>query len=90
MKTFRLFVASFFVTTLFAVAAFAQAGAAASTKVAVINTYAFGDAKAGITKYMNAMNALDKEFQPVQTELQTMATKYQNLQVEIKKLQSQP
>jgi Skp family chaperone for outer membrane proteins len=39
---------------------------------------------------MNAMNSLDKEFQPVQTELQTLATRYQTLQADIKKLQSQP
>jgi Skp family chaperone for outer membrane proteins len=91
MKTFRLFVASLFVATLVSVSAFAQAApAAAPSKIAVINTYAFGDEKAGITKYMNAMNALDKEFQPAQTELQTMITKYQNLQADIKKLQNQP
>lgn len=92
MKVFRLFTAGLFLTAMFAVSAFAQAGAAqpaAAGKVAIINTQAFDD-KAGITKYVNAMNAIDTEFKPLQTELQGMVTKYQNMQEEIKKLQSPP
>jgi Skp family chaperone for outer membrane proteins len=88
MKTFRLFAASLFVAALFAVSAFAQTQPAATVKIGVINTLAFDDAKAGITKYTNAMNTLEGEFKPVNTELQTMVTKYQNMQEEIKKLQS--
>lgn len=84
MKVFRLFTAGLFLTAMFAVSAFAQTATAG--KIAVINTTAFDD-KAGITKYTNAMNALETEFKPVQTELQTMATKYQNLGTEIQNLQ---
>lgn len=91
MKTFRLYVAVLFVTGLFAVSAFAQAvPTAASGKIAIINTQAFDDAKAGITKYTNAMNTLDRDFAADNTALQTMGTKYQALQEEIRKLQAQP
>jgi len=89
MKTLRLFAASFFVAALFAVSAFAQATTPAATagRIAVINTTAFDDPKAGITKYTNAMNTLENEFKPVNTELQTMVTKYQTLGTEIQNLQ---
>ena len=90
MKTFRLIAASFFVAALFAVSAFAQAtqpGTAAAPRIAVINTLAFDDSKGGITKYTNAMNTLENEFKPVNTELQTMVTRYQTLGTEIQNMQ---
>ncbi len=90
MKTFRLIAASFFIAALFAVTAFAQAAQpAASGKIGVINTQAFDATTGGISKYTNAMNSLEKEFQPAQTELQTMVTRYQNLQKEIQGLTAQ-
>lgn len=89
MKTFRLFAAVIFAAALFAVSAFAQTTQPAAGKIGVINTTAFDDDKAGITKYTNAMNMLEKEFQPVNTELQTMLTRYQNMQKEIQTLQEQ-
>lgn len=60
---------------------------AAGTKIAVINTSAFDDEKGGITKYANAMTALEKEFAPLQADIQTKVNRYQTLGVEIKKLQ---
>jgi len=89
MKTVRLVAVSFIFAAVFAISAFAQTGAAA--KIVVIDTGAFaGDEKGvgGITKYVNAMNALDAEFQPAQKELQTIANKIQTLQNEIQKLQT--
>lgn len=88
MKVFRLFTAGLFLTAMFAVSAFAQAAAQPATagKIAVINTQAFDD-KAGITKYVNAMNALETEFKPVQADLQGMVTRYQALGTEIQNLQ---
>ena len=80
-----LFLAASFATTASAQSTAAPAG---SLRVAVINTAAF-DAKDGITRYLNAMNALDTEFKPLETELQGLATKYQTLGAEIKKLQDQ-
>ena len=59
-----------------------------SMKVVVINTAAF-DGKEGIVKYTNAMTALENEFKPLDTELQGLVTKYQNLGKELKTLQDQ-
>ncbi len=90
MKTFRSIAAVFVFAAIFAVSAFAQTTTpAAAGKLAIVNTQAFDVDKGGITKYSAAMNSLEKEFAGTQTELQTMATKLQTLQVDIKKLQDQ-
>ena len=77
MKRFSLIAVSFIFTAVFTVSAFGQAPAASNVRIVVINTAAF-DTKEGITKYTNAMNALEKEFAPAQTQLQTLATTYQS------------
>lgn len=56
------------------------------SKIAFINTEAFGDEKVGITRYINAIKSLEKEFQPRQTELTTMNTRLKTLADEIQKL----
>lgn len=81
MKTIRLFTISLFLTAVCALASFAQ-----TTKVAVINTYAFGIEKEGVTKYVNAINALNTEFKPLNDELKTMNTKLQTLATEIENI----
>lgn len=86
MKTLRLIGVSFVFAAIFAVSAFAQT--AATSKIGLINTAAF-DSKEGITKYINAMNALENEFKPDNTALQTMATKLKTLQTEIQIFQKQ-
>ena len=89
MKRFSFIAASFIFAAITAVSAFGQAATpAAPFKMAVINTGAF-DAKDGITRYSTAMNALEAEFKPLETEIQTMVTKYNTLGAEIKKLQDQ-
>jgi Skp family chaperone for outer membrane proteins len=89
MKRFNLITVSFVFTVLFAISAFAQVPVqpSAGAKIVVINTSAFDDDKGGITKYTAAMNALDKEFAPLQTEIQGMVNRYNALGAEIKKLQ---
>ncbi len=87
MKTFRSIAVGFVFAALFAVSAFAQAPAT-STKIGIINTAAFDD-KAGITKYVNAANALEVQFKPVDAELRTMAAKIEALQKEIQTIQAQ-
>ena len=82
MKTIRLFAVSLFLTAFLAVASFAQT----TTKVAVINTYAFGAEKEGITKYVSALTALNNEFKPLNEELKTMQTKLQTLANDIENL----
>ncbi len=92
MKTISLFAVSIFLAAVFSVSIFAQAGGAqpaTAGKIVVINTYAFGDEKAGITKYIGAIKTLNAEFAPAQTELETMNTKLQALAKEIQTLRDQ-
>lgn len=71
---------------VFAASAFAQT--TASSKIGLINTLAF-DSKEGITKYINGMTALEKEFQPDNTALVTIGNRLKTLQTEIQTLQKQ-
>ena len=93
MRTFRLFAAASVFAALFAVSAFAQPNpaqpSATAGRIVVINTAAFGDEKAGITKYINAVKALNAELQPDITALQGMETKLQTMQKEFTGLQEQ-
>lgn len=89
MKKIRLFAVGLFLMAVFAVSSFAQATSsqpAAQGKIGVINTYAFGDEKAGITKYISAVNALNAEFKPLNDELKTMQTKLEALAAEIENI----
>lgn len=91
MKRFSFIAASFIFAAITAVSAFGQGATAQPAvpfKMAVINTAAF-DATDGITRYATAMNALEAEFRPIQTEITTMANKLNTLGVEIKKLEDQ-
>lgn len=87
MKTLRLIAVSFAFAVVFAISAFAQT-TAPTGKIALIDTRYF-DSKEGITKYVNAMNALDTEFKPDNTALQTLAGKIKTLQTEIQTFQKQ-
>lgn len=82
MKTFRSIAVSLFFAALFTVSAFAQTTPTQPTagRIVTINTAMFEDSKAGITKYVNAMTALNNEFEPAYKELQTMNTRLQTLQ----------
>lgn len=80
MKTFRLIAASFMLTAVFALSAFAQAPA--NSKIGLINTLAFDD-KDGITKYIGVLTTLEKEFTQPQSDLTATATKAQALQKEL-------
>lgn len=83
MKRVSFIAVSFVFAAISAVTAFGQVPAATQpAKIVVINTAAF-DAKDGIVKYANAMTALETEFKPAQTEIQTMMTRYQTLATEI-------
>ena len=87
----RLFAVSVFFAAILSVSVIAQTSPAqpASGKIAVINRYLFGDEKAGITKYISAVNALNTEFKPLDTELQTLVARYQTLSKEIQTLRDQ-
>lgn len=76
----------------FAVSAFAQVPAATTTgpgKIGLVNVNAFGDEKAGITKFKNALASLEPEFKTLNDQINTKRTRYQTLAAEIQK-DSQP
>jgi Skp family chaperone for outer membrane proteins len=54
-------------------------------KIAVIDSSAFADEKAGIARVVNAMKGITAQFQPVNNELQGMQTRYNTLVDEIQK-----
>jgi len=57
------------------------------SKIAVIYSGAFQDAKEGITRFAATVTKLNAEFQPVQNELNQTAQRLNALQEEIKKMQ---
>ena len=85
MKRITSLAVSFVFAAFFAVSAFAQVPAV--TKIGWIDTGAFGDEKAGVTKYVNALKALDTEFKPRVTELQTLDTKLKAIATELENMQ---
>ena len=87
MKTLRLIAVSFVFAAVFAISAFAQT-TAPTGKIGLIDTRFF-DSKEGITKYVNAMTALDNEFKTDFTTLQTMGNKIKTLETDITNLQKQ-
>jgi Skp family chaperone for outer membrane proteins len=64
----------------------ATTGPLPDTKIAFINTEAFGDDKSGITRYVAAVKSLEREFDPRQKELIGMQTRIKALADEIGKL----
>lgn len=64
--------------------------AASPGRIYIINPGMFADEKAGITKFVAGLTVLNKEFTPVQQELQTLSDKIQKLAADIKTLQAQP
>ena len=89
MRRFSFIATSFIFVAIAAVSAFGQGAAAQPAvpfKMAVIDTGAF-DSNQGITRYATAMNALEAEFKPIESEIQGMVAKYNTLGAELKKLQ---
>lgn len=90
MKMFRLLFFVGIISAFSVVSAFAQTSSpqSSSTKIAVIYTDAFADPKAGITKFVNGVTTLNKEFDPLNIELKAMGERYENLRKEIEELTS--
>ncbi len=87
MKRFSLMAVSFIFTAVFAMSAFAQAPAAGG-KIGLVNVNAFGDDKAGITKFKNALNSLEPEFKKINDDLKALQTRYTTLAETIRKAQA--
>lgn len=88
MRTIRYIAIGLFFAVTFSAPTMAQPGTLG--KIVVINSFAFGDEKAGINKLVAASNQLNSEFTPVQTELQTMNTRLQAVSKEVQTLQANP
>ena len=59
--------------------------AAAPANIAIIDSRAFSDEKAGIARVMNAMKALEAKFQPLRTELRGMRDRLTAMRTDIEK-----
>jgi Skp family chaperone for outer membrane proteins len=92
MKRINTFAVSFLFAAVFAVSAFAQTVPTqpGTGKIGWIITGAFADEKEGVTKYLNALKALQAEMKPRVTELQTIQNKVQAISDELAKMQSNP
>lgn len=96
MKVFRISIAVL-VFAAFAILAHTQTRpgttpptrpAAAPANVAVIDSRAFSDEKAGIARVMNAMKALDAKFDPLKAELRGMRDRLNTMRADIDKKRS--
>lgn len=99
MKPFRLIAAACLVAASLVISVGAQTAArpqpaaptqggaapASTGRIAIIDSSAFSDEKAGIARVVNAMKTVDAQFQPVRTEVQGMQTRYQALVDDINK-----
>ena len=72
---------------VFALSGYAQTTGA--TKIALVNSDAFGFEKTGITKLTNAYKALESEFKPTTDDLAATGAKLEALAKEIQQLQTQ-
>jgi Skp family chaperone for outer membrane proteins len=84
MKRISTIAISIIIASVFAVSAFAQAGAQPAGKIGWIDTGMFADEKEGVTKYNNALKALDTEMKPRITELTTLQTRLQKIADELR------
>lgn len=96
MKVFRISIAAL-VFAVFAILAHTQTRPAATpatrpvaapANVAVIDSRAFSDEKAGIARVMTAMKALDAKFEPLRAELRGMRDRLNTLRSDIDKKRS--
>lgn len=102
MKVFRIVLAAIVFAT-FAILAYTQtrpaatpgappatrpAAAAAPANIAVIDSSAFSDEKAGIARVMAAMRQLEAKFQPLRTELRGMRDRLGTMRSDIEKKRS--
>ena len=98
MKIFRAIAAVAFFAVITAASIRAQqprptttapaTGALADTKIALVNTEEFVDEKMGIVRLVNAMKAVNGEFQPRQTELTGLQAQIDKLTSDLQKAAS--
>jgi len=81
----QLFLLTFLLAGVATLPAFAQPGqpAGAASKIVIVDTGAFFDEKAGVTKILTAAKALSNELAPKRNELQTMMARVQVVDKEV-------
>ena len=89
MRNICLVAVSLVIVAVSAISIFPQTPQNQSSKIGLINTLAFGDAKVGITKYSTAMNSVDTMFKKELDDLNAMVARIQNLEKELTGLQKQ-
>lgn len=94
MKRISLIAIGLIFAALFSVPAFAQTNTTTPTntstggdKIGLIAWGAFQDQTKGIKRYASAIALLDKEFEPLRTEIRNMGTKYEALRKELEGFQ---
>ncbi len=88
MTKFRFAAFAFLIAIVFSVSTFAQPAAAA--KIGFINSEAFYDEKAGVTKLINALKQLEREFAPKNQELTGLNTRLGTISTELQNMQKLP
>jgi len=61
-----------------------------ASKIALVDTSVFGDEKVGIKRYINAVNSVEKIFQPKSVELQNLQNQIKVIADDIAKLNNNP
>jgi Skp family chaperone for outer membrane proteins len=89
MRKIRLVAVGLMFIVVSAASIFAQTPQNKPFKIGLINTFVFGDEKAGITKYAAAMNSVDAMFKKELDDLKAMVARIQNLEKELTGLQKQ-
>ena len=89
MKRTSLLAASFVLTALAAMSAFSQVQPG-TPKIGWIDTGEFANPQGGISKYINALKAIDTEMQPRVTELQGIGNRLKAINDDLTKMQSNP
>jgi Skp family chaperone for outer membrane proteins len=87
MKIFKIIVFTFIFSVFISTAVNAQVSQ--SGKLAIIDTRAFDNEKTGILKFFKGMDSVDKEFAPINAQIQALVTKQENIRKEVESLQAQ-
>ena len=87
MKLFRIAIAAlaFAAFTILAQTQTQTRPAGAPANIAVIDSSAFSDEKAGITRVMSAMQQIETKFTPLRTELRNMRERLNTMRADIQK-----
>ena len=83
MKVFRIIVAAAAVAAFAIIVQTQTRPAAAPANVAIIDSSAFSDEKAGIARVMTAMQAIETKFQPLRTELRGMRERLSKMRTDL-------